>query len=188
MRLAILFVILFNECAFSLRAQDHVPDTLFWKSDYKLNKEDFKGLPDTSNPYYKDKTAASAVEIAASGYWEKDLPNFKVDVMFIKSQSWYRDSIFYDNVLGHEQLHFDITELFARKIKAKFAQLRDSNCSDIDVYTSMIEGLLDERSAYDEMYDKQTNHGVNYQEQKAWVERVRNELMELQQYSSDKEL
>lgn len=40
---------------------------------------------------------------------------------FSPRQSWYHKDMADDHLLSHEQLHFDITELYARKLRKKIA-------------------------------------------------------------------
>jgi hypothetical protein len=47
--------------------------------------------------------------------------------------------------LAHEQLHFDIGELYARKIRKGVMELRDRKIKSIEEYGSLISKLITER-------------------------------------------
>lgn len=59
--------------------------------------------------------------------------------------------------LRHEQLHFDITQTYARKIK--------EGCDSKDAIKEWI--LLEDK------YDKETNHGLNMEIQKQWEQKIK---------------
>lgn len=83
-----------------------------------------------------------------------------------------------DDLLRHEQLHFDLTELAARKIRQQLDGLQKA-CATPGA-TAAIEKAIDgiEREWLDEqaVYDKQTDHGTNLVRQRQWELRVRRAL------------
>lgn len=83
-----------------------------------------------------------------------------------------------EDLLRHEQLHFDLTELAARKIRQRLEGLQRA-CATPGA-TATIEKAIDdiERAWLDEQgaYDKQTDHGTNLVRQKQWELRVRRAL------------
>jgi hypothetical protein len=90
-------------------------------------------------------------------------------------------------ILRHEQLHFDISELVARRqnrlASAEEAALRVGGETRFEALTALTERLathLDElRASHDEeqlQYDRQTRHGTDSGQQDAWVARVAREL------------
>jgi len=78
-------------------------------------------------------------------------------------------------LLDHEQLHFDLAELAARKIRKRFGEFKDA-CLDPGgtepIQTMVIEAdreLQEEQSRY----DLETGHGTNMRAQDQWAQRVR---------------
>lgn len=59
--------------------------------------------------------------------------------------------------LRHEQLHFDITQMYARKIK----------------YGSDSKEAIKEWILLEDQYDKETNHGLNMEVQKKWEQKIK---------------
>ncbi|MEO1053836.1 MAG: DUF922 domain-containing protein [Bacteroidota bacterium] len=180
MRFVIFFILTFF-CLVSL-AQEQSIDTVFWNSDIRLRQSDFLASPDTSSVELKDKKAVSSVEIVASGFWEQGLPNFTVRALFLRYESWFIETLYIDRILDHEQLHFDITELYARKIRCKIRELRRMKCKEVKIYISAIQELLEERLVFDKNYDRLTNHGRNFDVQMSWNENVKKELESLEKY------
>ena len=58
-----------------------------------------------------------------------------VDARFYKKQSWTTVPINDTIVLGHEQIHFHIAEIFARKIRKKFINLQKNKEARFAVYS-----------------------------------------------------
>ena len=90
-------------------------DTIVWKADSLLDKDDFKS-----------KAKGSALGFTASGIILYPSENagvlvFYVEAIFVKSKSYITK--FSDYVLKHEQLHFDICELYARKLRQKINEV-----------------------------------------------------------------
>lgn len=106
-----------------------------------------------------------------------------VSCHFKKKESWTR-TIESDALLAHEQLHFDATELFARKLRKKLSELKDpcgkGSVKVQGIYNSNFKQLHD----YQERYDMQTKHGLNAKEQAEWILKIANELKELEAFAS----
>ena len=77
-------------------------------------------------------------------------------------------------LLEHEQIHFDIAEASARKIRARFAGLK-SACADPSEVASLRLAVGDaERELQEEQqrYDSETSHGTNARAQDQWKRRI----------------
>lgn len=82
------------------------------------------------------------------------------------------------DLLQHEQLHFDLTELAARKIRRELDDLARACTTPgsndaIGNAVAAIEGAWSDEQA---RYDKDTDHGTNGVKQRQWELRVRKEL------------
>jgi len=83
-----------------------------------------------------------------------------------------------EDLLRHEQLHFDLTELAARKIRKQFEDLSRA-CATPAGDGRIGAAVADiERAWTDEQsrYDKDTDHGANRVAQRQWELRVRRQL------------
>jgi len=108
---------------------------------------------------------------------------FKVKVIFLKNQAWTKDTVSL-NTLAHEQLHFDITELNARKIRKSIDNLKAKKVTDFSQYQLTIQKFVSENERMQAEYDKQTNHGGYEDHQAEWREKISNELNSLKSFSS----
>lgn len=159
-------------------------EAIEWRNDFKLSWSQFKGTP---------KFNMSAVAVTASGitfgYSVKETDNivtsFSTNVYahFYPKRSWYKKEQSNKRILAHEQLHFDITELYARKFRAEIAQLIVSN--DIRTQLKNVhESINKELAATQNRYDKETNNSLNQEFQDQWNVYVPKELAKLNAYKS----
>lgn len=159
---------------------DAAIDQLSWNEFYKLQWDDFQGEPDINSL----ADAATSVSIKAKPFLLKKRIEYDVVAVFNRRKSWARDKS--PSLLAHEQLHFDIAELYARKIRLKIRQLNRQGVNDIKVYNTAIHQLLEESNEADQQYDIETLHGALSKKQAAWVARVKDELASLRTYKKTK--
>ncbi len=122
--LLILFVLVF--LLFGFHKKGKRENIIYWKKDYKLKWDDFQGLPDTTKNYL----AVTTSEIADNEIPVKGQDSLKIVILteFLKdfSYKWFAhlwDTNFKTEALEHEQIHFDITEVYARKLRQKIKPL-----------------------------------------------------------------
>lgn len=82
------------------------------------------------------------------------------------------------DLLKHEQLHFDLTELAARRIRRGFESATrlcltaENNAGQQKAVAAIQQAWSDEQIRY----DKETDHGVNQWKQREWERRVNRSL------------
>lgn len=155
-----------------------------WSNNYRLTWNDFKAKPQRN---------VSAVATTASGITfgfsikesDKRVISFTTEVHahFYPEQSWYKPERADNHVLGHEQLHFDITELFARKFRKRISLLKTTN--DVAKRLRTIHRDINkELAALQDKYDSETDFSRNVEMQKKWKVFVINELKMLESFKS----
>src|SRR5688500_2401651 len=104
---------LFPFAAVTPTSDTSLADTISWNTK-RLTCDDFAGRP---NPRYMNTVAltSSSINIFYRGYEHN--PNITVTTTFYRRNSWVKDEGRNKHVLQHEQLHFDIAELHARKLR-----------------------------------------------------------------------
>lgn len=167
--------------AFSVKAQTgkkELKDTLIWKNDSMLVSSDFTGKP-KGKTYYG--FASSGIVLYSK---EKDgMMLMVIEAIFQKSKSYMKGNSPY--LLKHEQLHFDITELYARKLRQRIAQKDFSKVKKIhEEILKMYNKVNAELSREQEKYDAATEHSQNAAKQKRWNESIRNQLKTLENFSN----
>ena len=151
-------------------------DEILWFSSRKLKWEDFKATADTAQRNVEASTY-SEIKIVKSSF-EEGLPKYVIECNFIKSKSWTRSND--DYVLAHEQLHFDISELFARKARKSFDSLNIKKIKDFEVYNNIYLNTGKKKDKYQDLYDSQVY--FDSVKQKQWIEKISKELDKFEKY------
>lgn len=148
-----------------------------WTCHRKLIWEDFQGKP-KEDPINTIAVTQCIVKIT-DVYWIKNnIPTYKLKCYFSKNKSW---TIVQDNeTLKHEQVHFDIWELVARKIRKAFLQLNDLLESDTKVYEEKYYKLIKYGNEFQNQYDSESY--FNDKNQNEWAIKVTKELKSLDNY------
>ena len=156
-------------------------DRIYWSQHDPLTWDDFKGDPDYRNRF---ASAISSTGIIYKYRCEDGIITITVESMFIKSESWVKDAALTDYHLQHEQLHFDITELYARKLRKELNQ-RVLYCGEENKLEHLVNRKLSEWDNEQKVYDKQTHHSLDEEKQIVWNELIESELSDYAEYSSD---
>jgi hypothetical protein len=161
-------------------ANNSTPQVIEWNEYYDLSWRDFKG----KRPGDAAGDAGTVVQIKAKPFLVKDNVDYDVYALFVKDKSWAE--AYTAPLLAHEKLHFDIAELYARKIRKKIAELRDENVTKVDAFNLAIQELLQESNEVDMQYDIETLHGAMQEKQKEWADKVKAELNGLRKFKKKK--
>jgi len=155
---------------------------IVWKEGRKIEWSDFQGkdfvglrvLASSSIGIKLDYKVADPVE------W------FNVECVFFRTKSTTKK----DNspyILEHEQGHFDIGEIFARKLRKHILSIKgmvnSHNYSMLDSIQHLYLNLLSDEQ---DRYDKETEHSNDTVQQRLWVLRIRNTLDSFKAYSRHK--
>jgi hypothetical protein len=90
-----------------------------WSETVRLTWDDFQGKPDARNFDAFTKTTVSY-----KSKWDKDgVITVTVECSFDKNNSWKKPGPnLTPKLLLHEQMHFNISELYARKMRREFKE------------------------------------------------------------------
>jgi hypothetical protein len=154
-------------------------DTLIWRVDYKLSWTDFEGRPQRN----KSHGAIASTGIKAPCYISKEnVMQIEVYSIFYKSTSWVKPNEKTDEALSHEQGHFDIAEIAARRIRQQLVNQKFKKKTAMKKYKKIIYSVSSEMTKMQELYDRETDFHRNKEQQKNWDEKIKNELKELEDY------
>jgi Bacterial protein of unknown function (DUF922) len=158
-------------------AQGANEETIRWVADKKLNWEDYKARPDPSS----DAAASTTTYLGIEYHMNNGRFDCKITCSFSKTKSWGRHKT--DHVLSHEQGHFDIAEIFARKLNKEMLQYR----FDKDTYTTdlkkIYQGIVAEKEAWQNLYDEETDHSIRKEKQSEWLKKIAATLDELKSFA-----
>jgi hypothetical protein len=164
---------------------------LCWQAGRKLRWADFQApanvLP-PEDPLFATSAASCAPVLQVIGTKdETGRNNFFVTAALDRSRSWVRDpaATRSERVLAHEQVHFDICELIARRLRQHITQEYQAG-GDVfaPVFRQELQGLLDEQASLNARYDHETAHGLLPMPQQQWQQQLVRELAELAAYAS----
>lgn len=175
----VVFFLVFGFLSFGQEIVIENDSLLLWRKDRFLTWSDFKGVPVTQKKMGIHQAAASATG-PVFVHREDDNGNlipYPVSY-FYKSLSWSisKDSI----LLQHEQLHFDIKELYIRKMRVKFMNLKGQDIYDSEVYQNISSEILDECNETQIKFDKEVS--FNKIKQNEWRKCIDRKLEELKEY------
>ncbi|MGZ3863394.1 MAG: DUF922 domain-containing protein [Bacteroidia bacterium] len=152
---------------------------ILWSENRKLTWGDFRGKVNESSPYKANTETEVAIQIKAKG----EEAVVTLECFFIKDASWTktRDNVY---LLAHEQTHFNITEIGARKFRKMLAGKTFAVKNFQQELKKMHSEVGRESKALQAEYDKETEHSVNEAAQKKWNTKIENELLSLNKFAS----
>nr|WP_299066771.1 DUF922 domain-containing protein [uncultured Allomuricauda sp.] len=154
-----------------------IEEGVLWDSNKRLTWSDFKGkIPPAAVPAATTASGLSYKYSANLIHHEVEL-DFEVNAYFYPNESWYKPKICDDIILSHEQLHFDIAELFARKMRAKLKRTSFSDNVKAEIRKIYME-TLKELKDFQELYDWETNFSRNTEKQLEWNKKIAEALKE----------
>jgi hypothetical protein len=154
-------------------------DTLYWSSVYKLTPKDFHGKPDTTASY----PSHAVCGIKYTGHAKKATVQTEVVGIFIRPKSWVVISDDDSLWLVHEQVNFDIAELFARKLRKTFSEYKYRPTTVHEDLDSLYDVNHAQMNEMYKSYEKETNHGTDPSGQSIWNAKIKSEMEILEKYS-----
>lgn len=147
----------------------------FWHPGHPLQWEHFKGPVDSDDPVHGAVTYAG-IDLQAEKHhpWSGYI-SFKAVAVFDKNLSWVKPDCKNEQLLSHEQLHFDIAELYARKLEKKLNSLR-LTLKDKRKIKQLQQEYTRDQLEVQKKYDKETLHGLNSVKQKLWRKNISHQL------------
>jgi hypothetical protein len=168
--LKIVLIISLLYCVAPARAQE-IP----WQKDRLLTWKDFQGTP----PDGSGSDAATQSYIKYQYYHvmrdTTHVLSFKIQCLFNVQQSYKHKGHTNKDLLSHEQLHFDITELYARRL-AYALNHTTYTANYLGEMSAIYKKIFDECRDIQTKYDTQTIHSREYGYQFIWVQHIHKEL------------
>ncbi len=105
-----------------------------------------------------------------------------VKAIFLEDKSWKKTADPGAYLLQHEQLHFDIAEVFARKMR-KMIRKKIKTSKDFDRYfKSEYHAIFKSYQAFQSVYDQDTKNSIIPIKQQAYNRKVAQMLQDLSDY------
>lgn len=72
-------------------------------------------------------------------------------------------------------MHWDISEIYARKLRTALSKYRPRKSYKTDL-NEIFQKIESERRKLQKQYDRETNHGINKEEQARWYIKIKEQL------------
>ncbi len=156
-----------------------IRDMVEWNESQKISWEDYKGkITDTS------KITSSCCGIYCIPQVIGDSGIITIVAYFDRNKSWvsrkHSDSL----LLIHEQGHFDLTEVYARKLRKKISSIRPAEENFSAEIKKFYSWAWDDLQKQHAAYDKATDHGAIDFAQRTWDKYIDEHLNLYKNFSS----
>ncbi len=149
-----------------------------WTPSRKLTWEDFKAPADPASTNAALTSSSINVEF---GYDDEEL-QYSIKCRFDKNKSWVR--IRNTAILQHEQGHFDIAELHARKLYQALKGYRFNAKTVSDDVNRIYDSVITLHHAAQNEYDKETDFSRNKEKQETWLKKIADNLQSMKLYAT----
>lgn len=159
-------------------------DTVNWNNLRKLTWDDFKGPPDTERNFSAETHYVITYTYKKSSQSKTPELQFKIQCYFEKGRSWAKEKECNNQLLSHEQAHFDIAELHTRIFRERVSKTSFDQVKFDDQIKSIFADILSECSQMQEKFDKETRFGILADEQNNWILNIKDALEQYDSYSN----
>lgn len=159
-------------------------ETITWSPHQKLHWGNFKGAPDYNSDAVAITASGITYGLSLKTYSNSDKIEYETKVMaqFYPQESWYLKESVNDTVLGHEQLHFDISELHARKLRKRLKQANFTKNNIRQKISKIYDQVNKELREMQEAYDEGSDYSRDYAGQIKWQKLIARELKKYENY------
>ena len=155
---------------------------IVWSAVRPLTMADFQSRPNPSERL----AALTSTNIKAGAACRDFVFSGTVEATFEPSASWVRSpATMPATLLRHEQMHFDLTEVHARRLRQKLVAFQArANCEKLQpAFDNVTKPLYVEWDRDQNRYDQETNHGLNAVRQAEWERQTQLRLEQLRAFA-----
>jgi hypothetical protein len=162
-----------RDSTFRTSSEDMIP----WQGDKRLAWDDFLCEPKVGT----DAVASTSTSLGIAYQLTDGTLKYHITCYFNKEKSWGLMKT--DYILAHEQGHFDITEIFARRLNEALQNYQFSKRTYKKDISQIYQAIVSQKEEYQKMYDSETDHSRNRRTQYDWLEKIENLLGETASFS-----
>ena len=144
---------------------------IIWSAERPLTLADFQARAPMGNPL----SASTSSNIKADAACKDYVFSSTVQATFEPGTSWVRNpQKASETLLRHEQLHFDLTEVYARIMRQRLQLFAArANCEKLQpAFNNVTKLVYADWDREQNRYDLETNHGLNTVRQTAWAKQI----------------
>lgn len=182
MKFHFIFYLLFLPFVYTYAQTDLL---IQWNKNYRLKVNDFTHKNVDSLSTFQVAGIYCDVNEESTIFCEEQQRFYLSTYAYVDiNQSWIYPIKVTESILKHEQVHFDICEISARKIRKELLRhYKELDYVTYEMYYEIINKEIDVLNSYQKQYDFETAHGVVEDKQKEWDVKIEKELSELEIYS-----
>ena len=153
-----------------------------WSATRRLTVADFQGRAPMGNPMASTTSSNIKADAACKDY----VFSSTVAATFDPATSWFRNPAqASEALLRHEQLHFDITEAYARLMRQKLNLFAArANCDKLQpAFNNVTKLVYAEWDREQNRYDQETSNGRNAVRQAYWEKQTATRLEQLKAFA-----
>ena len=137
-----------------------------WSGNRRLTWDDFQCVPVRNT----EAVALTSTSLGISYRVKDNQFVYDITCSFSKEHSWGLLKTPY--ILAHEQGHFDITEIYARKLHHELQMYRFNTKTFKRDINTIYQRIVKEKEAFQEQYDRETDHSRKKARQEEWLVRI----------------
>ncbi len=149
-----------------------------WLTERKLAWDDFLCTPQKQG----DAVASTSTSLGISYQLKNGRLSYTITCNFSKHKSW--GILKTEYILKHEQAHFDITELHARKLYEALHNYEYNAASFKKDIALIYERIVKEKEEMQDAYDGDTDHSRRKRIQYEWLDKIDTMLEETAMFAS----
>ena len=149
-----------------------------WHAERQLTWDDYKGKPDPSS----DAAALTSTFLGIEYNIDQSGLSWKIQCRFSKPRSWGKAKT--DYILQHERGHFDVAEIFARKLNQKMKEYRFNKNTYQKDLRKIYDDVTSEKEKFQDQYDSESDHSRNSEMQTKWTKKIAQMLRELEEFAN----
>ena len=142
-----------------------------WSAERRLTMADFQARAPLGNPLASSTSSNIKADAACKDY----VFSSTVAATFDPNTSWFRNpQKASEALLRHEQLHFDITEVYTRIMRQRLQLFATkANCEKLQpAFNNVTKLVYADWDREQNRYDQETNHGLNAVRQALWEKQI----------------
>jgi hypothetical protein len=149
-----------------------------WNASRRLTWSDFKGDPDP----HSTNAALTSSNINIEFGYDEDGFQYSIKCSFDQNRSWVR--IQTNDVLAHEQGHFDIAEIYARRLNKLMKAYRFNAKTAGKDLNLLYENAMKQHRQTQIEYDQETDYSRNRPKQEEWLKKISDDLKSLEAFAN----
>ena len=165
---------------FTFPTQDNIK--MRWRNDNPLVWDDFRGKPTGSSEYVASTNSGISFSSSYKIREQQITLDYTITAFFYPELSWYREGIVNNRILKHEQTHFNITQLFARKVRKQLTKTSYTKNIQKEI-EAIYQTIEKERQELQHRYDYETEHSKNEEKEQQWQFFIKTELKKLEDWN-----